>query len=56
MESIYFHNNQPVILVSPNIRPSFRRFIEMVFPELMVVSLNEIPNDIEIRAEGVVAL
>lgn len=56
MESIYFHNNQPVILVSPNIRPSFRRFIEMVFTELMVVSLNEIPNDIEIRAEGVVAL
>ncbi|MGL5616926.1 MAG: flagellar biosynthesis protein FlhA [Sarcina sp.] len=56
METIYFHNNQPVILVSPNIRPSFRRFVEMVFPELMVVSLNEIPNEIEIRAEGVVTL
>lgn len=56
METIYFHNNQPVILVSPNIRPSFRRFVEMVFPELMVVSLNEIPNDVEIRGEGVVTV
>lgn len=56
METIYFHNNQPVMLVSPNIRPSFRRFVEMVFPELMVVSLNEIPNDVEIRGEGVVTV
>ena len=56
IESIYFYNNQPVILVSPNIRPVFRKLVEMAFPHLMVISLNEVPNDIEIRTEGVVTL
>lgn len=56
IESVYFFNNQPVILVSPNIRPVFRKLIEMVYPHVMVISLNEIPNDVEIRTEGVVSL
>jgi len=56
INSIYFHNNQPVILVSPKIRPAFRRLIEMVFPSIFVLSLNEIPNEIEIKTEGVVTL
>ena len=56
VDRIYFYNNQPVILVSPNIRPVFRKLIEMVFPHIMVISLNEIPNDVEIRTEGVVSL
>ncbi|MBX7312683.1 flagellar biosynthesis protein FlhA [Clostridium chauvoei] len=46
IESVYFFNNQPVILVSPNIRPVFRKLIEMVYPHVMVISLNEIPNDV----------
>lgn len=53
-ESIYFYNNQPVILVSPNIRAVFRKLIEMVFPHIMVISLNEVPNDVQINSEGVV--
>ncbi|WP_375293612.1 flagellar biosynthesis protein FlhA [Clostridium estertheticum] len=56
ISTIYFHNNQPVILVSPKIRPAFRRLIEMVFPTLAVLSLNEIPNEVEIKTEGVVTL
>lgn len=56
VDRVYFFNNQPVILVSPNIRPVFRKLIEMVFPHIMVISLNEIPNDVEIRTEGVVSL
>ncbi|SKA72653.1 flagellar biosynthesis protein FlhA [Clostridium sp. USBA 49] len=56
LESVYFYDNQPVILVSPKIRPAFRRLIEMVFPNITVLSLNEIPNDIEIRTEGVVTI
>ncbi|MPM91106.1 Flagellar biosynthesis protein FlhA [bioreactor metagenome] len=52
----YFSNNIPVILVSPRIRPAFRKLIEMVFPNVAVLSLNEIPNDIEIRTEGVVSV
>lgn len=56
VDRVYFYNNQPVILVSPNIRPVFRKLIEMVFPHIMIISLNEIPNDVEIRTEGVVSL
>lgn len=56
INTIYFHNNQPVILVSPKIRPAFRRLIEMVFPSVSVLSLNEIPNEVEIKTEGVVTL
>lgn len=56
LDRVYFYNNQPVILVSPNIRPVFRKLIEMVFLHVMVISLNEIPNDVEIKTEGVVSL
>ncbi|MBA2903665.1 flagellar biosynthesis protein FlhA [Clostridium saccharobutylicum] len=56
LESVYFYNNQPIILVSPNIRAVFRKLIEMVFPHVMVISLNEVPNDVQINSEGVVRL
>lgn len=56
VESVYFYNNQPIILVSPNIRPVFRKLIEMVFPHIMVISLNEVPNDVQINSEGVVGI
>ena len=56
VDSVYFYNNQPVILVSPNIRSVFRKLIEMVFPHIMVISLNEVPNDVQINSEGVVSI
>lgn len=56
VESVYFYNNQPIILVSPNIRPVFRKLIEMVFPHIMVISLNEVPNDVQINSEGVIRI
>ncbi|MGG7163953.1 flagellar biosynthesis protein FlhA [Clostridium ihumii] len=56
LDITYFNNNIPVILVSPKIRPAFRKLIEMVFPQIVVLSLNEIPNDIDIKAEGVVSV
>ena len=56
VESVYFYNNQPIILVSPNIRCVFRKLIEMVFPHIMVISLNEVPNDVQINSEGVVRI
>lgn len=56
VESVYFYNNQPIILVSPNIRPVFRKLIEMVFPQIMIISLNEVPNDVQINSEGVVRI
>ncbi|KAJ49926.1 flagellar biosynthesis protein FlhA [Clostridium tetanomorphum] len=56
IENTFFYESQPVILVSPKIRPAFRKLTEMVFPNLYVLSINEIPNDIEIRTEGVVTI
>lgn len=56
ISSAYFYNNQPIILVSPKIRPAFRKFIEMVFGNVTVLSLNEVPNDIQIKTEGVVRI
>ncbi len=56
LEGTYFPTNIPIILVSPRIRPAFRKLIEMVFPSIVVLSLNEVPNDIEIRTEGVVSI
>lgn len=54
LNTVNFNENQPVILVSPKIRPSFRKLTEMVFPDITILSLNEIPNNIEIKTEGVV--
>lgn len=55
-ESIAFANNRPVILVSPKIRAPFRKLVEMVFPNVAILSLNEIPNDVQIRVQAVVNL
>lgn len=53
-ESVEFCNNRPVILVSPKIRAPFRKLVEMVFPNVAILSLNEIPNDVQIRAQAVI--
>lgn len=54
IESINFNNNRPIILVSPKIRSPFRKLVEMVFTNLTILSLNEIPNDIQIKSQGVI--
>ncbi|WP_423219353.1 flagellar biosynthesis protein FlhA [Clostridium lundense] len=56
LENTFFYESQPVLLVSPKIRPAFRKLTEMVFPNLYVLSINEIPNDIEIKTEGAVTI
>ncbi len=56
LDSSYFYENQPIVMVSPKIRPAFRKLIEMVFPAVNVLSLNEIPNDVKIKTEGVVSI
>lgn len=54
IESINFNNNRPILLVSPKIRAPFRRLVDMVFPNLTILSLNEIPSDVQIKSQGVV--
>jgi len=45
---------QPVILASPVVRLYFKRLTEHVFPNLVVLSYNEIDPSIEIQSVGVV--
>lgn len=54
IESVNFNNNRPILLVSPKIRAPFRKLVEMVFPNLTILSLNEIPSDVQIKSQGVV--
>lgn len=51
-----FYNNIPVILCSPGIRPAVRKMLELVFPEIAVISINEIPGNISINSVGVVSI
>jgi len=54
VDSSVFYNNTPIILCSPRIRPAFRRMMEMVFPGMPVLSMNEVPGNIGINSVGVV--
>ncbi|MDD2446128.1 MAG: flagellar biosynthesis protein FlhA [Tissierellia bacterium] len=45
---------EPVVLASPRIRLAFRNLISFNFPNTTVLSINEVPNDVEIEAVGMV--
>lgn len=53
-EKLMFNGIESVILSSPKIRVAFRNLISFNFPNIPVLSLNEIPNDVEIQAVGLV--
>ena len=53
-ERLSLQQIKPVILISPKIRAPFKRMIEMAFPHIAVLSLNEIPNSVEIETVGMV--
>ena len=46
----------PLILCSPVIRPFLKRLLEMAFPQLAVLSYNEIPTDVDIQSAGIIRL
>lgn len=46
--------NQPVILCSAPIRLAFRRLIERTFPQISVMSYNEVASNVNARSTGVV--
>lgn len=48
IKKVQFNYSQPIVLVSPRLRPAFKKFTELVFGELFVISLNEITPDIQI--------
>ena len=45
-----------VILTSPKIRPAMKNLISFNFPDIAVLSLNEIPNDIDIETGGMIEI
>lgn len=47
---------QPILLTSPAIRMYIRQFLERYFPDLTVLSYNELEPEIEIQSVGVVNL
>ena len=45
---------EAVVVTSPQIRSMFKKIVEIPFPHLAVLSLNEIPNDVNINVIGMV--
>jgi flagellar biosynthesis protein FlhA len=43
-----------VIMTSPKIRPAMKNLLAYNFPELGVLSINEVPNDVVIEASGMI--
>ncbi|MDR3091337.1 MAG: flagellar biosynthesis protein FlhA [Clostridiales bacterium] len=46
---------QPIILTSPIVRVYFKRLVEQVAPDLIVLSYNEIDSSVEVQSIGVVS-
>ncbi|MEE8638480.1 MAG: flagellar biosynthesis protein FlhA [Candidatus Margulisiibacteriota bacterium] len=46
---------KPVILCSPRLRPHFKRFIERSFPDLAVLSYNEIVPQVKVQSIGMIS-
>ena len=54
--SSFAGGQQPVLLVLPQIRPHVRRLTERYFPNLAVLSHNEITSQIRIQSVGTVTI
>ena len=55
-KAISTSGNQPVILCSSPIRLPFRRLIERTYPQMSVMSYNEISNNVKAKSIGVVRI
>ncbi|RME66343.1 MAG: flagellar biosynthesis protein FlhA [Caldilineae bacterium] len=56
MENLAAQSHEPVLLTSQRIRLPLQRFLHRSLPTLAVLGFNELPPDLEVRAEGVVDL
>lgn len=45
-----------VILTSPKIRPAMKNLISFNFPDIAVLSLNEVPNEVDLETGGVIEI
>ena len=46
--------NQPVILCSSPIRLIFRRLIEKTYPQITIMSYNEVTNNVKAKSVGII--
>jgi flagellar biosynthesis protein FlhA len=56
MEKMKTKNEMPIIICSPTVRGQLKRLTESNFPDLIVLSYNEIIPGIEIHSSGMVAM
>ncbi len=56
VEKMEAAGHTPVCLSSPNIRLALKRLVEAAYPALVVLSYNEIANNVEVVSTGVVSL
>jgi flagellar biosynthesis protein FlhA len=55
MEKMKAKNELPIIICSPTVRGQLKRLTESSFPDLVVLSYNEIIPGIEIRSSGMIS-
>ncbi|RKX20828.1 MAG: flagellar biosynthesis protein FlhA [Candidatus Zixiibacteriota bacterium] len=56
LEQLQNAGHQPIVICSPNIRLALRRLVEVAYPQLTVVSYNEIIPDVELVSLGMVRI
>ncbi len=54
LEVFSLKNLPPVILCSPMVRPHLRRLVERFFPDLTVLSHNELADTVQVKSLGVI--
>ncbi|NLK51763.1 MAG: flagellar biosynthesis protein FlhA [Syntrophomonadaceae bacterium] len=50
------HGYQPIVLSAPVVRLYLKRLVERVLPNLIILSYNELDNQVEVQASGMVTL
>lgn len=56
MERMMSSNMMPVVLCSPTLRRHVRKLTERVMPQLSVISLSEVPHNVNLKAFGMVTV
>jgi len=56
VERMITNNVMPVLLCSPELRRHLRRLTERVLPHLSVLSMTEVPNNVNLKSFGVVTV
>jgi len=46
---------QPILLIAPQVRPALRKLTERSFPNLVILSWNEIAPKVNVNSVGMVA-